>query len=787
MTMYDRQDKPNLLVYLAYLGVFAIALNTVFIVLPSDQLKITLIGLLAVAVMTGYVLSPRHYVAIGLTLDLAGLLVFVYYGWRIFEDKASFGSYLGEMLSVMLVLRTFKLFRHYDFMLPLIISLTLIVFAAIPSFSAEFVYNLFAFLLFLGLALFLGNIDEFARLPKRRGHRSAFAYTYDFLDEYKSVPLSQVKPSHLLRYVKPALRAGLPAVLLSILISSGLYFCIDHTQAPGTDAALLAAFEAAGIETDLDHQTDLLTGMRTGGSAQYYPGFDTEFNIASGRLVENSTSTRVVMEVESNLPSYWRGKAFDVYTGRGWRQSDTIRTASWSLNPPTGDRTLYHGEITEAEVASAGIKPDPELERDQVRQIFHLQSNLPGIVFTAYQPIELSMPVPALKIDDTFTLYAPPAADSMVAGQVYEVTSLKHFAQGDELRAHDYNLADLSVEEPDFYLRYTQLPTAASANSQLSGFDFSRVRAKAYEVTAGMDTVYDRVDALINWLDKNYSYSLNPPAAVAPEKDAVDYFLFDWGPRRGHCEYFSSSLAVLCRSIGIPARVVTGYATGTYNLLKNRYIVQERHAHAWVEVFWPDMGWVEFDPTPRTWYQGIGEDISGGWVVFQNAMEELYVYNPRGYFRDKILPVLGRLLNRVHYFTNQRELDLADSVAPLTNWARRDREQAYWVLASAFMVLLLSSVVRRKRDLERDRLEAIRRGSICLRRVGKRLARQGVTPVLLATEMDYALQASRLSPEWGGAVGNMVDKYQEARYSGRKVGPVELRNLKRACRATARK
>ena len=259
-----------------------------------------------------------------------------------------------------------------------------------------------------------------------------------FLEEYKPIPLSQKRPVQLLTLVGPSFKAGLPAVFLSFLIASATYFTFGHTQVPGADAALLDAFGASGIEAGFEHQGDLLTGMRAGQEAQHYVGFDTEFDISGGRLIENSTSNKVVMEVESNLPSYWQGKAFDLYTGRGWAQSPEVKSASWTLEPPAGTQTLYHGLIHDATLEAAGIVPDPDVAKDQVKQTFYLITNLPGIVFTAYQPVELSVPVAAVKIDDTFTLNAPIASDSMVAGQEYQVVSEKHFAQAPVLQRHDY-------------------------------------------------------------------------------------------------------------------------------------------------------------------------------------------------------------------------------------------------------------------------------------------------------------------------------------------------------------
>ncbi len=784
--MYEQQGKPNFLVYVAYLGVYALALNTVYLILPNDHMRWILIGLLVVAVMTGYILTSRHYVALGLMLDTAGLAVFIYYGYHIYNDKLAFGTYLGEMLAVMLVLRCFKLFRIQDFLYPLVISLTLMVFSAIPSFSADFVYCLLGFMLTLGLALFLGNVDEFARLPGRKAKRSQLEYTYDFLEEYAPVPISQKPPKQLMRYFWPAVRATMPTVLLAFFIASGFYFTVDHSATPGADNPILDMFGDTNFNTDPESEEALLTGGSPGMQAQYFTGFDTEFNIARGRLLENSTSTETVMEVESNLPSYWRGKCFDVYTGRGWIQGDDIATSVWSLEHPAGRHTQYHGEIG-SDQTNAGIKLDPAIYKDEITQTFYLETSLPGIVFTAWQPVELSLPVPAVVIDDTFTIFPPPSGDSMVAGQSYQVTSRKHFAQGSYLMAYDYDPNEYARNHEEFVDRYTQLPERGSSGvpdsdgeDNFPGYNYSQIRAKAFEITAGMDTVYEKVRALEHWLKSNYKYSLNPPSAVPSEADAVEYFLFDWIHRRGHCEYFSTSLAVLSRSIGIPSRVVTGYTTGNYNLLRNRYVVQERHAHAWVEIFWPEIGWVEFDPTPQTWYQGIGEKAASGWLLFHNAVENLYVYDPVGHIRGKVIPAITNFYSGTRYFVNQRQLDFEEYVDPLLIRNKSGRITYAALLVLAFTILAGLFLLRRLLDPDRNRHEALYLGRSSLRRIKRMLIRYGINPELIATETDCAIQADYISPSWGDNVSKIVDAYETVRYSGRKVTSKHVNAIRRA-------
>lgn len=286
----------------------------------------------------------------------------------------------------------------------------------------------------------------------------------------------------------------------------------------------------------------------------------------------------------------------------------------------------------------------------------------------------------------------------------------------------------------------------------------------------------------MNWLKRNYNYSNNPPSAVPPETDAIQYFLFEWEHQRGHCEYFSTSLAVLCRSIGIPARVVTGYTTGSYNIMRNVYTVQERHAHAWTEIFWPDVGWVEFDSMPVSWSDEFIERAAGGWLLFHNSIEKLYVYDPHGFINGKVLPWLTYNGLRIKYFMNQRSLDFEDYVEPHLIKTNTQRQTPFLMLAGSMFILVGSFYLRRVLDPDRSKKIVLHTGKKSLNRVKKTLIRKGVNPEYLATEEDCAIYASTFSDEWGSAVGEVADTYEEAKYSGKKVTSSDVKKLHRAYR-----
>jgi transglutaminase-like putative cysteine protease len=116
----------------------------------------------------------------------------------------------------------------------------------------------------------------------------------------------------------------------------------------------------------------------------------------------------------------------------------------------------------------------------------------------------------------------------------------------------------------------------------------------AESITARDHDTYDRVQSLISWIGRHTRYSLDIPP-LPPGADTVDEFLF--GNRIGFCEQISTSLTVMLRSLGVPAREAVGYVPGSYDPITDLYQVHADDAHAWVQVWFPGYGWQDFDPT----------------------------------------------------------------------------------------------------------------------------------------------------------------------------------------------
>ncbi len=150
-----------------------------------------------------------------------------------------------------------------------------------------------------------------------------------------------------------------------------------------------------------------------------------------------------------------------------------------------------------------------------------------------------------------------------------------------------------------------------------------RISKLAEEITASAPSNYDKAVALEQYLSTHYRYTLELPGSVP--RDPLANFLFE--RKKGHCEYFASSMAVMLRSLRIPSRIVTGFRGGEFNDLTGQYVVRASDAHSWVEAYFPGSGWISFDPTPAG-----AAPARSGW-----SRMELYVDAAASFWREWII------------------------------------------------------------------------------------------------------------------------------------------------------
>jgi transglutaminase-like putative cysteine protease len=293
------------------------------------------------------------------------------------------------------------------------------------------------------------------------------------------------------------------------------------------------------------------SGLRSNGTSFY--GFSNRLDLR----VRGGLNDDVVMRVRAPHAAMWKGLVFDTYDGTSWR-ADEGEPRDFQGSPPY----FYPLEFR-------NLGP-----RSTLVQTFYIEAEGPSALFAAGQPDSIYYEG-GLGVDDLGGLRLD---STLTPGTVYSVVSSLGAATPEELRA-------LAKEAPPENLqRYLQLPDDIPA----------RVGELARRITSGAATDYDKVTAIERWLADNYRYEIESPVPE-PGRDAVDHFLFDTDV--GFCEQFASATVVLLRSLGIPARFVAGYTPGTRNPFTGYYEVKNSDAHTWVEVWFPTVGWYEFDPT----------------------------------------------------------------------------------------------------------------------------------------------------------------------------------------------
>ena len=291
---------------------------------------------------------------------------------------------------------------------------------------------------------------------------------------------------------------------------------------------------------------------RAGGGAGGYPGFSPTMDTS----LRGDLGEEVVFRVRAPFPDFWRGQTFTNFDGR-----------SWTVNDEPGQRSDGPDHTIDPTIGDV-----PRTDSEQFIQTFYAEVNLPNIVFAASRAERVLLEAPLWARPDG----ALRAEVVIPAGSAYTVVSQRSNATADGLRAES------SIANTDSRGLFTQVPASTT----------DRTRRLAQQLEA--PTTYDTILAIQAWLAENVEYDLL--AAVPPDgADAVDHFLFE--SREGFCEQIATATAIMLRTLGVPARIATGYVPSERDVVAGVWISRASDAHAWVEVRFPNFGWVAFDPT----------------------------------------------------------------------------------------------------------------------------------------------------------------------------------------------
>ncbi len=307
------------------------------------------------------------------------------------------------------------------------------------------------------------------------------------------------------------------------------------------------------------------SALRRGGvGLSGFIGFSD--NVTLGEIGHLKSNDEIFMHVRvenaNQAPAAglrWRGVALDEFTGRGWKKSAVAERA----------------EKKESERGFFQVGTTEDIQRLTAQTVFLEPVDTP-VLFGAPRIVAIQGRLPFIRLDSEGAIQTRSHEQERV---VYKVYSDMIEPGPTVLRLDPLNYFVASA-------RYLELRD--NLDPRIAGL------TQGIIARASAQDGYDKARAIESYLRDNYGYSLDLKAGGT---DPLADFLFR--VRAGHCEYFSTAMAVMLRTQGIASRVVNGFLPGEYNQAAGAYTVRESDAHSWVEVYFPQTNsWVTFDPTP---------------------------------------------------------------------------------------------------------------------------------------------------------------------------------------------
>ncbi|HUJ20258.1 MAG TPA: DUF3488 and transglutaminase-like domain-containing protein [Bryobacteraceae bacterium] len=468
----------------------------------------------------------------------------------------------------------------------------------------------------------------------------------------------------------------------------------------------------------------------------HLPGFSNEVSLDDIGEIKNDSSA--VMHVRRDALSAafpqdlkWRGITLSEFDGKRWfnplEVASVVRSdGDWALvtdHPGIGPRLLYTVALNSVDSDALFIAGQP----------VHVQIGLKAGFFRGP--------------DDSLRLAFTPPENFR-----YSVSGvLPGFPQSRGGWLSDPGLS------PELRAKYLKLPAVDS-----------RVRALAGNITAGLLTEIERARAIERHLASSYGYTL-----VLPDHETADpiaYFLFE--RKKGHCEYFASAMTVMLRTIGIPARLVNGFQSGTYNPFSQQYVIRASDAHSWVEAYLAGRGWTAFDPTPADPKAPPGALMSR-LALWADAAETFWQDWVLRYDLGRQLVLAERLQNSTRG-VSLRWMNWSDAAA---HWAARLRTgtakygapigglflflmAAILAGPSAWRALRMSYRVRRAREGRASAADA----TVLYLRMLEVLRRRGFQKPEWFTPREFA---ASLPAETGMLIDEFTAAYNDVRFGGK--------------------
>ncbi len=353
---------------------------------------------------------------------------------------------------------------------------------------------------------------------------------------------------------------------------------------------------------------------RGGGGLTNFIGFSESVRL--GEIGDLKQNNQVVMRVrieDANVARKpglkWRGVALDEFNGQAWRKSSEARRTQEKAS----ERGVIRLGVTDA-------------LKGLTTQTVFLEPLNSTVLFAAPRVLAVQGDFRFVRVDSEGSIQSRPHdLDRIMYTVISDTTEPDPETLRRDIRPYSKS-----------YDRYQEIPR--TVDRRVADY------ARATILNAGALNRYDKAKAIETELRNNYGYSLQMRASGA---DPVSDFLFSI--RAGHCEYFSTAMAVMLRTQGVATRVVNGFLPGEYNKAAGAYTVRQSDAHSWVEVYFPETNsWVTFDPTPaagRTEPQSVGLAAQLG--KYAEALELIWFQYVVGYDKQEQRSLAASLHSRV--------------------------------------------------------------------------------------------------------------------------------------------
>jgi len=465
----------------------------------------------------------------------------------------------------------------------------------------------------------------------------------------------------------------------------------------------------------------------------HVPGFSNEVTLGQiGELKMRNTAVMHARILTGNEMAphglKWRGAALTQFDGKRWfnetNSTEVLRVEGGVLRISSLEDTLRRARRISYEVV--------------------MQESTSDAVFLAGSPetIQIGVPLVIRTPANTFRLFGP----------------------ADQLRYRVYAL--LETDGDPKYIGVALTPEERMVNLRVPALD-SRIAELAKQVTTGLESDADRARAMEGYLRKTFPYTTELPQVETT--DPVADFLFR--RKKGHCEYFASSLAVMLRSVGIPARVATGFQSGVFNPLSGWYLIRASDAHSWVEVWLKGKGWTTFDPTPPD-PNPPGHTLSMRLQLYADALQVFWQDWVLSYDIERQLNLAARVEQ------SSRSFQLRWFEGAVADWMKRAKagvdsaRQHAWqavlgvaILTAAF--LFGPALFRHARTALR--VERVRRGQVSssdatllYRRMLDMLHQKGIEKPAWVTPCEFA--GTVKDPRAAALVGEFTNIYNALRF-----------------------